>query len=38
MSNEKTLRKGSCYMIRGFDLVNVRQSGQNTVQIRLKEK
>lgn len=38
MSNEKTLKKGSCYMIRGFDLVSVRQSGQSCLQIRLKEK
>lgn len=35
MNNEKTLQKNKCYYIRGFDLVNVKNTG---LQIRLKDK
>ena len=35
MSNEKTLKEGKCYYIRGFDIVSIKHTGN---QIRLKEK
>jgi hypothetical protein len=35
MNNEKNLKKGKSYYIRGFDIVNLKNTGP---QIRLKDK
>lgn len=35
MNNEKTLRKNKCYYVRGFDVVKIKNAGN---QIRLKDK